>query len=76
MGIKTIGRSKKKKNSRYAITNVCMKDISNIIKEFEILPYNGYVRNRTKHEPTNSYFYLLKHVYKCMMRADAFNLNI
>ena len=42
----------------YAITNVSKKDISNIIKEFEILPYKGYVQKRLKHEPTNSYYYL------------------
>ena len=38
LGIKTIGRSKKKKKARYSITNVSMKDIHNIIKEFEKLP--------------------------------------
>ena len=32
--IKTIGRSKKNKKARYAITNVSMKDISKIIKGF------------------------------------------
>ena len=51
---KNIGRSNKK-NSRYTITNVSMKDLSNIIKEFEKLPYKGYVRKRLKHEPADSY---------------------
>ena len=43
LGIKTIGRYNKNKKARYAITNVSIKDISKIIKEFENLPYKGYV---------------------------------
>ena len=58
LGIKTNARSKKNKKSRYAITNVSMKDISNIVKDFEKLPYEGYVKKRPKHEPTERYFYL------------------
>ena len=54
LGIKTIRRSKKNKEARYAITNVSLKDISRIIKEFEKFPYEGYVRKRSKHEPTDS----------------------
>ena len=53
-----------------------MKDISNIIKEFEKLPYKGYVRKRPKHEPTNNYFYLARHLSKCMMRSHAFNSHV
>ena len=34
---------KEEEKSRYAITNVGMKDISKIIKRFEKLPYEGYV---------------------------------
>ena len=34
------------------------------------------MRNRPKHEPTNSYFYLARHIDKCMMRAYAFNLHV
>ena len=40
MGLKTIGRSKKNKNTRYTITNISMKDLSKIIREFENLPYD------------------------------------
>ena len=58
LGINTNVSPKKYKKARYAITNVSMKDISKIIKEFEKLPYKGYVHNRPKHEPTTSYFYL------------------
>ena len=53
-----------------------MKYLSNIIKYFEKLPYNGYVRKRPKHEPTDSYFYLARHLVKCMMIADAFNFHV
>ena len=49
MGIKTILRSKKNKKSRYAITNVSMKNLSKTTKEFEKFPFNGYVRKRPKH---------------------------
>ena len=37
LDLKTKTRSKKYKKSRYAIGNVSMKDLSNIIKEFEKL---------------------------------------
>ena len=53
-----------------------MKDLSKIIKDFEKLPYKGYVHNRPKHEPTDSYFYLSSQLDKCMMRADAFNFHV
>ena len=53
-----------------------MKDFSNFIKEFEKLPYKGYVRKRPKHEPTDSYYYLERHIDKCMMRADALNSHV
>ena len=39
LGIKTIVRSKRNKKARYYITNVSMKDLSNIINVFEKLPY-------------------------------------
>ena len=76
MCLKTTGSSKKKKNKRYAITNFSLKDISNIIKELEKFPYEGYVRNRPKHEPTENYFYLERQLDKCMMRADTFNSHV
>ena len=63
----------KYKKSRYAITNVSMKDISKIIRESEKLPYKGYVSKRPKHEPTDSYFYLSRQIEKCMVRSYALN---
>ena len=73
IGIKTSVRSKKRKKARYAITNVSMKYLSKIIKDFEKLPYEGYVQKRRKNEPTDSYFYLAIHISNCMMIYDAFN---
>ena len=57
LGINTNVSSKGKKE-RYTINNANIKYLSKIIKEFEKLPYKGYVHNRPKHEPTTSYFYL------------------
>ena len=76
LGLKTIGRSNKNKKSRYAITNVSMKEIHNIIKEFEKLPYEGYAVKRPKHEPTKSCFYLERHLAKCMMRYDTLHFYV
>ena len=56
MGLNTIRGSKKNKQARYAITNVSLKNISKIIKEFEKFPYEIYTWNSYKHEPTDSYF--------------------
>ena len=53
-----------------------MKDFSKIIKGFEKLPYKGYVQKRCKHEPTDSYFYLVSHIAQCMMTADSFNFQV
>ena len=73
LGLKTIRRPKKNKKARYAITNVSLKDIYRIIKEFEKLPYEGYIRKRSKHVLTNNYFYLTGQLAKCMKR---FNYNV
>ena len=53
-----------------------MKYLSKIVKEFENLPHEGYVRKRPKHEPTDGYFYLARKISKCMMGDDAFNLHV
>ena len=53
-----------------------MKDLSKNIKEFEKLPYDGYVRERPKHETTAGYFYLTRHLAKFMMRSDDFNFHV
>ena len=71
LGINNIRISKKNKIARYAITNIILKNISKIIKEFEKLPYEGYVWKRSKHEPTDSYFYLYRNLSKFMMRLNS-----
>ena len=53
-----------------------MKYILNIIKEFEKLPYKGYLKKRLNHEPLDSYFYLSIHLAKCVMKSDALNLHV
>ena len=60
--LNTIIRSKKNKKERYDINNVSLKDIYKIIKEFKNFSYEGYVRKRSKHEPTDIYFYLSRHI--------------
>ena len=76
LGLNNNIRPNKNKNARYAITNISMKYLSKIIKEFENFPYKGYVRKIPKHEPTDSYFYLARQLAKCTMRADAFNSHV
>ena len=70
LSLKYKTRPKKYNKGRYAIRNVSKKDISNIIRKFEKLPYESYENNMPKHEPTDSYFYLESQLVKCMMRAD------
>ena len=73
LGFKTKARSHKYKKARYAIGNVSKKDLSKIIKEFEKFEKLIYEKNRPKHEPTDSYFYLARQVVKCMMISDTLN---
>ena len=56
LGLKAKTSPKKCKNSRYSILNVSIKDLSNISRGFEKLPYKSYERRRPKHNPTESYF--------------------
>ena len=76
MGLKEKARPNRYKKASYAIINVSMKDLSNIIREFEKLRYKMYERRRTKHETTDSYFYSARQLAKCMMRADELNLHV
>ena len=61
--------------ARYAIGNVSKKDISNIIREFEKLPYESDDKKSPKHEPTDNLFYLAIKLTKCMMRPDTLNFQ-
>ena len=67
--------AKEIKKARYAIGKVSMEDLSKIIREFEKLPYKSYERRRPKNDPTDSSFFLARHIAKCMMRADVLNLH-
>ena len=73
LGFKAKVRPQKCKKVRYAFENISKKDLSNIIGEFEKLPYEIYDNKRPKNEPTDSYFYLARNLEKCMMRADTLN---
>ena len=74
LGIKAKVRPHKYKNASYAIGNVSKKDLSEIIREFEIFPYESYERKTPKHEPIDSYFYLSRHILKCIVIAYSLNL--
>ena len=54
----------------FAITDVSLRDIFEIIKEFEYFPYQFYVRKGSKNVPTDGYFYISKQLEKCMMRFN------
>ena len=73
MGLKAKTSPNKYKKTRYAIRNVSKKDFSKIIRAFDKLPYKSYEKKRPKHEPTNIYFYVARHIVKCIMRADVLN---
>ena len=69
----TKARSQEYKKARHAIVNFSEKDIYKIIREFGKFERLPYKKKRTKHEPTDSYFYPSRHLSKCMMRSDTLN---
>ena len=74
--IKTKVKSQKYKKARYAIRNFSMKDLSNIIKYFYEIFKVSYVKRIPKHEPTSSYYHLVRCIIECMMRSDEQNWNV
>ena len=50
-----------------------MKDLSNIIKEFEKNVKVPYVKRIPKHEPTSNYYHIVGCIAECMMRSDEHN---
>ena len=76
LALKTKIGPKKYKKARYAIGNVSMKDLSNIIKEFEKIVRVTYVKSIPKHEPTSSYYHLVGCIAECMMRSDEYNRHV
>ena len=73
---KTKLRLSKYKKARYAIENVSEKDLSKIIKELEKIGKLPYEKRIPKHEPTPSYFHLVRQLAKCMMRSDELNRHV
>ena len=73
--LKANASPKRHKKERYSIGNVSIKYLSKIIREFERLPYTSYEMRRPKHDPTDTYFYLSRHLAECMMRDYALNLH-
>ena len=73
LGFKAKARPQKYKKARYAIGNVSKKDLYKIIREIEKFEKLSYENKRPKHEPTDCYFYLARHLDKCMMRSDTLN---
>ena len=74
--LKTKLRSKKYKKESYAIGNVSIEDLSNIIKEFETNFKVHYVKRIPKHEPTSSYYHLVGCIAVCMLRYDEDNQHV
>ena len=68
LGPNTIRRSKKRKKARCVIFKISLQDLSNIIKESEYLPFEGYVQKRHKQVPAGSYFYIEIYLDKFMMK--------
>ena len=64
------------KKSKYVIKNVSEKDLLNVIKEFEKIGKLPYEKRIPKHEPTLSYFHLVRQLAKCMPRSDELNRNV
>ena len=60
LSLKYIRRSKNVKKEKFSITEVSLKYISSIFEDFKDVPYEGYVSKRSKHMPTDSYFYLTR----------------
>ena len=68
--------SQKYKKLRYAIGNVSKKDLLKNIKEFEKIGKVPYKKRIPKHEPTPSYFHLVRCISKCMMISDEHNRHV
>ena len=60
LAFKTKLSSQKYKKASYAIGDVSEKDLPDIIKKFEKIGKLPYEKKRPKHEPTPSYFHIVK----------------
>ena len=73
LDFRTKVRSQKYKMARYSIGNVSEKELLKIIKEFKKIGKLPYEKKRPEHDPTHSYFRLVRQLVKCMMRSDKLN---
>ena len=73
LDFKTKVRSQKYKKESFAIGNVSKKELLKVIKEFEKIGKVPYVKRIPKHDPTSSYYHLVKCIAECMMRSDEHN---
>ena len=64
------------KKARYAIGNTIKKDLSNNIKKIEKIGKVPYVKRIPKHEPTSSYYHIVRCIAECMMRSDEHNWHV
>ena len=76
LDFRTKVRPQKYQTARYSIGNVSTKDLSNIIKEFDKIVKAPYVKIIPKHEPSSSYYHLVKCIAECMMRSDEHNRHV
>ena len=53
-----------------------MKDLLNIIKEFEKIAKVPYVKRIPRHEPTSRYYHLVRCIAECIMRSDENNRHV
>ena len=53
-----------------------MKDLLNIIKEFEKIVKVPYLKRTPKHEPNYRYYHLVRCITDCMMRSDEHNWHV
>ena len=68
--------SSKYKKARYAVVNVSKKDLSKIIKDFEKIGKLTYEKRIPKHEPTSSYYHLVRCIAECMMISGEHNWHV
>ena len=76
LAFKTKLRSPKYQKAKYAIGNFSEKDFLKIIKEFEKIGKLPYEKKMLKHEPTPSYFQLVRQLATCILRSDEINQHI
>ena len=55
-------RSKNKKKEMFAISKITNQDISNFLNNFKNSPYLRYKSKQVHNEPTEAYFFLIKHI--------------